>query len=250
MPTLPLRPLRDLLAPALLLVSLTLPSTVRANDELVDGAPSEQVEPSPIDDDAATISRSARAAIPPNTTSVGALPDIIDGCFGCPIDPVTRREIEPPFANAVVFFAAHPDDETIGMAAAIMHEVQAGKRVFIEMMTHGETSTVLPRLADGGTDPWHAGNHNHPMTVAAFGLARVAEVMDSAARMGVEGIFVSSFPSGSLTPAHVQTRIAWWHWSPVAGRFAVGFHSTPYLMGENNVSLSPVVRCHEYVVLP
>jgi hypothetical protein len=128
-------PLHPLLATALL-AGLALPATAAADDD-ADGAPSDEAPPSPIDAEAATIPRNTRTSVLPSMTSVGALPDPIDGCFGCPIDPVTRAELAPPFVDAVVFFAAHPDDETIGMAAAIMHEVQAGNRVFIELMTHG-----------------------------------------------------------------------------------------------------------------
>jgi hypothetical protein len=48
----------------------------------------------------------------------------------------------------------------------------------------------------------------------------------------------------------VNALAAYRRWDPLLGRYAVGYHSTPYLMDDANVSLSPIVRCHEYVVLP
>lgn len=255
-------------------------------------------------------------------------------CKRCPWDPATMHSIRPPFnGNVVVFFAAHPDDETIGMSASIMHEVAAGKRVFIEMMTDGRTSTVHGRLNDGSTCTWHSGQHSYLITAAQFGQARLDEFYDSAIRMGVEGVYFNNAPSGTMTAAQVTPRINYWitnapnvelrgvagsdwldpgtvggtghpdhiavwdalvaaahpntlgyliynyrtllnrHdytvnytalcaakqnaldayrvWQPSDGRYAVGFHSTPYLMDHHNLTLTPPpASCPEFVVIP
>lgn len=274
--------------------------------------------------------------VPPTPRSYdpkSALVDPIDGCAVCPVNPVSGAELLPPYGDVVVFIAAHPDDETIGMAAAIMEQVQQGKRVFIELMTHGETSNVINTLHNGGTDSWHSGTHGYNLTVGAFGAARVRELVDSATRMGVAGVAINAFPSGALTSAQVASRIAFWAqnaahvelrgvaasayldpgspggqphvdhvavwdaifaatsipdrlgylvyhyhtnaghptytatygaalcaakrnaldaykvWLPSAGRYAIGFHSTPYLMDTNNVP-DPPTSCEEFVVVP
>lgn len=252
-------------------------------------------------------------------------------CKGCPVNPCNQQAVMASFVQPVVFFAAHPDDETIGMAAAILTAVKQGRPVFIEMLTKGETSNVINILPNNSTDPWHPGAHIYSLTVAAFGNARVAELMDSACRMGVTGVRVSNNPSGALTAAQVTPRIQYWQnnsimplfkgvagsnyldpgtpggtahpdhvavwdalvqtgistvrgyliynytthvnhysyvethttlcadkryaldaykvWQPNIGRYAVGFHSTPYLMNQNNVP-DPPTSCVEYVVVP
>lgn len=110
----------------------------------------------------------------------------------------------------VVFFSAHPDDEVIGMAGAIRQARSEGRPVFIELMTHGEASAVLPILRDAHSDPWHPGKHLYPMSVQDFGDARVREFLDAMSRLDVTGVHVSSFPNMKLTPSEVSARIAYW----------------------------------------
>jgi LmbE family N-acetylglucosaminyl deacetylase len=110
----------------------------------------------------------------------------------------------------VVFFAAHPDDETIGMAGAIRQARSEGRPVFVELMTHGEASAVRPSLSNGQTDPWHEGKHVYRLSVQEFGDARVNEFLDAMGRLDVTRVHVADFRNGKLTPADVQTRIAYW----------------------------------------
>jgi len=110
----------------------------------------------------------------------------------------------------VVFFAAHPDDETIGMAGAILQAVSEGRPVYIELMTHGEASFVRSELVNGQTDSWHPGRHLYPLSVADFGEARVREFQDAMTRMGVTGVHVSDFGNLALTSTQVTERIDYW----------------------------------------
>jgi LmbE family N-acetylglucosaminyl deacetylase len=110
----------------------------------------------------------------------------------------------------IVFFAAHPDDETIGMAGAILQAISEGRPVYVELMTHGEASFVRGQLEDRGTDTWHPGRHVYALTVKEFGDARVREFRDAMGRLGVTGVNVSDFGNGKLTPEQVTTRIEHW----------------------------------------
>src|SRR5580700_7878227 len=74
-----------------------------------------------------------------------------------PVDPETLAPICAAQDRPIVFFAAHPDDETIGMAGAIRLAVAEGRPVFVELMTHGEASFARGVLDDHGTDSWHPG---------------------------------------------------------------------------------------------
>lgn len=132
-------------------------------------------------------------------------------CEGGPSFPValgTGEIMCPPYDRPAVFFAAHQDDESIGMAGAIREHVLAGRDVFVELMTHGRTSGVYERMNDGGTHAWHPGTHSHPVTRDEFGDARTREFIDATTRLGVAGVHVSDF--GVLTVAEVATRIDFW----------------------------------------
>lgn len=110
----------------------------------------------------------------------------------------------------IVFFAAHPDDETIGMAGAILQAESEGRPVYIELMTHGEASAARGMLDDRNTDSWHPGRHVYALSVDDFGDARVREFQDAMSRLGVTGVNVSDFGNGKLTPAQVAERIDFW----------------------------------------
>lgn len=120
------------------------------------------------------------------------------------------QEVCPPYERPAVFFSPHPDDESIGMAGAIVNHIEAGRTVFIELMTHGDASGVRTRLADTNTDAWHAGAHNYTLTATEFGNARVREFLEAAEKLGVDGVFVSDFGDGNLTTTEVAGRISFW----------------------------------------
>jgi LmbE family N-acetylglucosaminyl deacetylase len=139
-----------------------------------------------------------------------------NGTYDCQKDPTAPRNpssgqvVCGPFDNAVVFFAPHPDDETLGMAGAIRAALAEGRPVYVEVLTKGETSRARAILNNGRQDSWHPGAHQYNLSEAEFGEARAREVTDSSARLGVTGIYINSFPNGGLTEQHVQSRIAAW----------------------------------------
>ncbi len=127
-----------------------------------------------------------------------------------PVDPQTLAPLCSWPARPVVFFSAHPDDETIGMAGAIRQAVAEGRPVFVELMTHGEASFVRGLLNDHGTDSWHPGKHVYDLSADDFGDARVREFLDAVHRLGVTGIHVAGFVNGQLTSAQVAERVTYW----------------------------------------
>lgn len=116
----------------------------------------------------------------------------------------------PPYDRPAVFFAPHPDDESLGMGGAIAEHVASGRSVFIELMTHGEGSGARALLGNGQSDAWHNGSHDYALTTNEFGDARVREFRAAASALGVRGIFVSDFGDGNLTIAEVGSRVSFW----------------------------------------
>lgn len=147
---------------------------------------------------------------------------------GFPYHPTTKQLVCPPYSWPAVFIAPHPDDETIFMAGAIREHLNAGRHVFVELMTHGEASGARPTLANGGTCSWHSGTHSYSLSARDFGNARVAEFRDASARLGVTGVYVSDFGDKNLSVAEVASRIAFWlqHQDPAKGISLKGTRST------------------------
>lgn len=125
-----------------------------------------------------------------------------------PDDPTAL--VCPPYNWPAVYFSPHPDDETIGMAGSIRQHVEAGRDVFVELLTHGEASGVRTVLADGGTCAWHPGSHAYTLTPAELGDARILEFLQAVTTLGVRGVFISDFPDGSLLRTDVDTRVQHW----------------------------------------
>jgi hypothetical protein len=95
------------------------------------------------------------------------------GVAGYPVNPATGATVCPPYNNPIVFFAPHPDDETLGMAGAIRAAKAAGRTVFVELMTRGEGSgSCLSVFA----------------TTAQCATARLNEFTESMIRLGVNGV--------------------------------------------------------------
>lgn len=129
---------------------------------------------------------------------------------GYPVHPATGKAVCPPYQKPAVFFAPHPDDETLGMGAAIREHVLSGRSVFVELMTQGKASGVRTTLANGATHDWHGGSHVYPLEPDAFGAARVKEFLDATARLGVAGVFIHDYADGALGSMDVTRRAAWW----------------------------------------
>jgi hypothetical protein len=112
---------------------------------------------------------------------------------GYPVNPFTDQVV-CSFSNPVVFFAPHPDDETLGMGGAILAAKAAGNSVFIELMTHGDQS--------GG-----CGTCSTPPAGVGCGNQRVAWFREAARRMNVDGIYLNSDPSVPGSGPYVNTSV-------------------------------------------
>lgn len=95
-----------------------------------------------------------------------------NGIGGYPVNPSTGSTV-CSFTSPIVFFAPHPDDETLGMAGAIRAAKIAGRTVFVELMTHGEGSASCLQVFPDTT---------------TCGNARVNEFTESMIRLGVDGV--------------------------------------------------------------
>jgi LmbE family N-acetylglucosaminyl deacetylase len=121
-----------------------------------------------------------------------------------------------------IFFAPHPDDETLSMGVAIVQHVLAGRDVHVVAVTQGEAATA--RHVINGTRPptsWWGVPHNpaqegfEPLDVAAFSAARVHELRAACSAMGVQPdrVHVYDLPDGVVhaedVKALIRTDFAW-----------------------------------------
>lgn len=92
-----------------------------------------------------------------------------------------------------LFVAAHPDDETLAMGAAIVAHVAAGQDVHVLVLTDGDASGVRPVLNGASVNPWWGVQHDPaaegyaPLDGLAFAAARVRE-LETAARAMATGL--------------------------------------------------------------
>jgi LmbE family N-acetylglucosaminyl deacetylase len=156
------------------------------------------------------------------------IPDAQNGS-AYPVRPTDCVSYTGPFNQPAVFFAAHPDDETLGMAGSISQALAAGRTVVVELMTRGTGSNALSTLCNEATSG--TVNHSiacdsyvepvaHPAPSPAtrlgcsdfngFGNARVREFMDSMRRLGVHAIAIHDYPDGSLSATKVADRARFW----------------------------------------
>lgn len=157
------------------------------------------------------------------------IPDAQNGSAG-PVDPTTCATYNGPFTQPAIFFAAHPDDETLGMSGSIHQALAAGRTVVVELMTRGTASGALGTLCGEPTsgsiahtiacDDTHYEDIMHPAPSPAtrlgcsdtdgFGNARVREFMDSMRRLGVQAIAIHDYPDGGLPAQKVTARAQYW----------------------------------------
>jgi LmbE family N-acetylglucosaminyl deacetylase len=157
------------------------------------------------------------------------VPDAQNGS-AYPVRPTDCGTYTGPFNQPAIFFAAHPDDETLGMAGSISQALAAGRTVIVELMTRGTGSNALSTLCGEATsgsinhnivcDASHAEAISHLAPSPAnrlgcsdlngFGNARVREFMDSMRRLGVQAIAIHDYPDGSLSSSKVAQRASFW----------------------------------------
>lgn len=117
----------------------------------------------------------------------------------------------PVIAAAVtpaIYYAPHPDDDTIGMAGSIRRHIDGGRPVYVVLLTDGEESGTYTwwryssgwasdRDGDGDIDKWD------------FGLARRAEFKTAMTKLGVTKVFykggISGFHDKALSYTNVRS---------------------------------------------
>jgi LmbE family N-acetylglucosaminyl deacetylase len=115
-----------------------------------------------------------------------------------------------------VFFAPHPDDETLAMGVGVANHVAAGRQVHVVAVTGGGASGT--RFSINGSDvaPWWGLAHNPaqedyaPLDVEAFKTARRAEFRAACGALGVSpgNIHLYDLPDGGVTVADVEAIIS------------------------------------------
>jgi LmbE family N-acetylglucosaminyl deacetylase len=95
--------------------------------------------------------------------------------------PGKRRAVD----QKVLFVFAHPDDETIAAGLDIRKHIEAGRDVYVLILTRGTASGVLNQLNGIGTSSVWGMPHDPetegyaPLTPETFGAARIAETTDA-----------------------------------------------------------------------
>ncbi|HEX4963068.1 MAG TPA: PIG-L family deacetylase [Thermoanaerobaculia bacterium] len=163
-----------------------------------------------------------------------------------PVRPTDCGSYTGPFNQPAIFFAAHPDDETLGMAGSISQALAAGRTVVVELMTRGTASNALGTLCTEPTsgtiahsivcDSTHLENITHPAPSPStilgcgdtngFGNARAREFMDSMRRLGVQAIAIHDYQDGALASAKVADRARFWIGLGIPGTTLFGTSGT------------------------
>ena len=89
-----------------------------------------------------------------------------------------------------VFYAPHQDDEAIGMAGAIRRHKEAGRPVYLVLLTSGANRALLEILNGVTWCTWHQTNHNFELTMEQMCWARKMEFVASARRLDVDRVFM------------------------------------------------------------
>ena len=94
--------------------------------------------------------------------------------------PARAEPVARPANREVVFYAPHPDDETLSMCVLIANHVRVGRKVHVVLLSDGRTSGALAAV-----NARLAAEHLPGLTLAQFGAARVREFRAACARLGV-----------------------------------------------------------------
>ncbi len=156
-----------------------------------------------------------------------------------PVRPTDCQPYTGGYNSPAIFFAPHPDDETLAMAGQISQALAAGRTVVVELMTRGKASGAFSYVSTetnpnslfdhtqdcGGADFTHYGTGAYPVTdTEAMGQARVREFLDSMRRLGVQAVVIHDYPDGGLDGQKVTERIQQ-YWQ-TRGIPEMGFYGT------------------------
>lgn len=93
-------------------------------------------------------------------------------------------------SRPAIFYTPHQDDEAIGMAGAIREHKQAGRPVYLVLLTNGISRTLLDILNGTIWCPWHGTYHKYKLTMEQMMWARKSELIASAKKLDVDKLFI------------------------------------------------------------
>lgn len=89
-----------------------------------------------------------------------------------------------------IFYSPHQDDEAIGFAGAIREHKDAGRPVYLVLLTNGINQGLLDILNGRVYCGWHQTYHNYQLTMEQLMWARKIEFVASAKRLGVDRTYI------------------------------------------------------------
>ncbi|WP_124728798.1 PIG-L family deacetylase [Staphylospora marina] len=91
----------------------------------------------------------------------------------------------------VIFYAPHPDDETLNMGITIAEHVAAGRPTHVVLLTHGRVTAALNAINGAAYSGYWKATHNpaaegyEPLTKDTLAEARVREFHHACGQLGV-----------------------------------------------------------------
>lgn len=98
--------------------------------------------------------------------------------------------------SPAIFYAPHPDDDAIAMAGAIREHKDAGRQVYMVLLTNGFNSGLRDILNGNTLCTWHNTYHDCNLTQDQVNWARKVEFIQSAKALGADSIFILNDGSG------------------------------------------------------
>lgn len=92
--------------------------------------------------------------------------------------------------SPAIFYSPHPDDEALGMAGAIREHKEAGRPVYLVLLTNGINSGMLNILNGETFCEWHKIYHHCALTMEQMMWGRKVEFAASARCLGVDKVFI------------------------------------------------------------
>ncbi|WXH34112.1 hypothetical protein WA016_08123 [Myxococcus stipitatus] len=147
---------------------------------------------------------------------------LAQGCQDGGQPPVSTQGTSAPRLMSqwpVIFYIPHPDDEAIGMAGGIREHVEAGRPVYLVLITDGLNSCLRAMMNSEPLGPGlsecdfsdniancplyvpsnpsaHPADHNHGMSEENIGMMRRVELLNSARVLGVKDVFIEDVGKG------------------------------------------------------
>lgn len=96
-------------------------------------------------------------------------------------------------STPAIFYTPHQDDESLGMAGAIVEHLEAGRPVYVVLLTDGHPSAghMQPLLSGGKRCSWHGRRHDFGLTVDEMIQSRNRELFAACDALGVHRVFLA-----------------------------------------------------------